>query len=100
MEGKRYREFTVTPGITGFKVKIGCSEVYFSEASGLSLAITSYLSNPQAAEKEFLGRDMRFNGAIPTAGPLNPYETTPEAMAQALAMRDANVAAGIPSQRR
>jgi len=35
VERKRYREFTVTPGMCGFKVKIGCSEAYFSSAGDL-----------------------------------------------------------------
>jgi hypothetical protein len=67
VERKRYREFTVTPGLRGFKVKIGCSEVYFADAIFTADAITDYLTNPQGTERKFLTMDIRLNSApMPT----------------------------------
>ena len=65
-EKKMYREFTVTPGIAGFKVKIGCSEVCFGDAESLGRAISVYLNDPQGVEKEFVNADQRI-GAVPQA---------------------------------
>jgi hypothetical protein len=56
---KKYREFTVTPGMVGFKVKIGCSEAYFGDKDGVRQAICNYLNDPEEAEKFYLGLDMR-----------------------------------------
>ena len=56
---KKYREFTVTPGMAGFKVQIGCSEVYFGDAKALDLAISAYLKDPEATEKKMTDGDMR-----------------------------------------
>lgn len=61
----RYREFTVTPGVCGFKVKIGCSELYFSDIRVLSDAITEYLLNPQRTEELYLSRDKRLSSLFP-----------------------------------
>jgi hypothetical protein len=55
----QYREFTVTPGITGFKVKIGCSEAYFSSAEQLSTAIVAYLADPHGTERLYMTKDIR-----------------------------------------
>ena len=66
-EKKMYREFTVTPGIAGFKVKIGCSEVYFGGTESLGRAILVYLNDPQGVEKEFINADQRI-GAVPQVG--------------------------------
>jgi hypothetical protein len=33
----KYRKFVVVPGISGFKIKMGCSEAYFSTAEGEAL---------------------------------------------------------------
>jgi len=63
-EKKMYREFTVTPGIAGFKVKIGCSEVYFGGTESLGRAIVVYLNDPQGVEKEFINADQRI-GMVP-----------------------------------
>lgn len=38
-----YRKFTITPGMCGFKVEMGCSELYFGHVSALKAAINSYL---------------------------------------------------------
>ena len=58
-EKKRYREFTITPGLKGFKVKIGCSECYFTNVHTLSAAISDYLIDPQGYEKDTLAMDHR-----------------------------------------
>ena len=64
---KTYREFTVTPGMSGFKVKIGCSEVYFTTAEKCALAVHGYLLNPQETEKLYQSTDQRGNKlACPT----------------------------------
>lgn len=68
LERKKYREFTVTPGVTGFKVKIGCSEVYFSDARVLAAAINDYLSDPQRTEQDFLRTDIRLAVTPPSPG--------------------------------
>ena len=70
---KKYREFTVTPGMAGFKVKIGCSEVYFGDAKALDLAISAYLKDPEAMEKKMTAGDIRNNPS--PAGPV-PYTYT------------------------
>jgi hypothetical protein len=57
----RYREFTVTPGMYGFKVKIGCSELYFSTPEQLSNAIAIYLKTPDVSENFFRDHDHRLN---------------------------------------
>lgn len=57
----KYREFTVTPGIAGFKVRIGCSEAYFSDVWQLVNKITEYLNDPAGVEKQMLTDDQRFS---------------------------------------
>ena len=71
---KKYREFTVTPGMAGFKVKIGCSEVYFGDAKSLDLAISAYLKDPEAMEKKMTAGDIRNrqpNGAVVSGASLS-----------------------------
>ncbi len=70
VERKRYREFTVTPGVCGFKVKIGCSEAYFGTTAALGDAITDYLADPITKERRLLNSDIRFGG--PLAGAPTP----------------------------
>jgi hypothetical protein len=67
---KMYREFTVTPGMVGFRVKIGCSEAYFGDAPSCLEAIDSYLKDPQETERQYQQDDQRGGGMIapPTAG--------------------------------
>jgi hypothetical protein len=67
VEPKRYREFTVTPGMCGFKVKIGCSEAYFSTAPQLSDAIAEYLFDPQGTTDKMISGDIRLL-SIPAGG--------------------------------
>jgi hypothetical protein len=64
----RYREFTVTPGLRGFKVKIGCSEVYFGDAMALCASISAYLHDPRGVEKEYQSKDIRMGGGVPVDG--------------------------------
>jgi hypothetical protein len=72
----RYREFTVTPGLCGFKVKIGCSEAYFGGAADLLNAIEKYMDDPQKTERRFMSNDIRFSGGIGiTAAPCDPAAT-------------------------
>jgi hypothetical protein len=52
-ERSSYREFIVTPGIVGFKVRIGCSEAYFGNKDDLRQAICNYLNDPQTEEKRY-----------------------------------------------
>jgi hypothetical protein len=66
---KRYREFTVTPGLCGFKVRIGCSEAYFCLVGDLVKAIVDYLLDPQGTERKFQNEDIRL--APPTCDPVN-----------------------------
>jgi hypothetical protein len=61
VERPRYREFTVTPGLCGFKVKIGCSELYFEDVVQLGQHIANYLENPQKTERKFQEGDIRDN---------------------------------------
>jgi hypothetical protein len=60
----KFRSFEVSPGLSGFKVKIGCSEAYFSTAHELKKAISLYLTNPQAVEESYMKGDLRY-GSIP-----------------------------------
>ena len=64
VERKRYREFTVTPGFCGFKVRIGRSEAYFGSVDNLVTAIENYLQNPQATERKFQNADIRIGGTL------------------------------------
>jgi hypothetical protein len=50
----KFRSFEVIPGLSGFKVKVGCSEAYFSTAHELKRAISLYLTNPQAVEESYM----------------------------------------------
>jgi len=68
----RYREFTVTPGLRGFKVRIGCSEAYFSNADHALAAIQAYMRDPQRTEINVLGGDIRLFTANPAAGQATP----------------------------
>jgi hypothetical protein len=68
---KTYREFTVTPGMVGFKVKIGCSEAYFGDKDGVRQAICNYLNDPEEAEKFYLGLDMRNQAGMLAGTPEN-----------------------------
>jgi hypothetical protein len=76
VERKRYREFTVTPGICGFKVRIGCSEAYFQSASQVGSAITDYMLDPQGTERKYLNVDIRVGGSLEP--PTQPCPTEPE----------------------
>jgi hypothetical protein len=60
----KFRPFEVVPGLSGFKVKVGCSEAYFSTAHELKRAISLYLTNPQAVEESYMKGDLRY-GSIP-----------------------------------
>ncbi len=72
-ERKRYREFTVTPGLTGFKVRIGCSELYFSNTSALIAEIHNYLNDPQKTERKFQNENIRLSGSMePPPEPTGP----------------------------
>lgn len=63
----------MTPGLCGFKVKIGCSELYFSGAGALAAEIQNYLADPQETKLKFQSADNRVNGGIPV-----PDQTEPE----------------------
>jgi len=60
-----YRGFNVVPGIHGFKVVIGCSELYFGSAEALHRALTRYLDDPQGTEKRFMEDDIRYGTLTP-----------------------------------
>jgi hypothetical protein len=90
----RYREFTVTPGMCGFKVKIGCSEAYFEDVFRLGRAISDYLIDPQGVEKCFLGNDIRYNTA-PLPGRIEPIPA-PEYASCCAAERAQTMATGRP----
>jgi hypothetical protein len=67
----KFRPFEVIPGLSGFKVKIGCSEAYFSTAHELKKAISLYLTNPQAVEEAYVKGDLRYGIATgPTVDPV------------------------------
>jgi hypothetical protein len=53
----KYRNFSVTAGLRGFKVAIGCKEAYFSTVTEMEKAIHDYLENPEETEKKFLEGD-------------------------------------------
>lgn len=74
---KRYREFKVTPGLRGFKVVIGCCEVYFDSVQELGQAINSYLYDPQGTEEKMLANDQRYgmSGAAGMPQPVVPGPT-------------------------
>lgn len=55
----RYKEFTVTPGMRGFKVKIGCAELYFGDTQTLLEAIRLYLQDPIKSVRHFTDKDIR-----------------------------------------
>ena len=69
----KYREFTVTPGIAGFKVRIGCSEAYFGDVWQLVNKITEYLNDPAGVEKQMLADDQRFSA---TPQDMQPVQVT------------------------
>jgi hypothetical protein len=60
VERMRYRSFTVIPGLHGFKVKIGCSEVYFSTAQDVQREINNYFNDPNGTSRKFQREDIRF----------------------------------------
>ena len=76
---KWYRTFTVTPGLAGFEVKIGCSKVYFSNARECANEIMRYMQSPQETEKDYQGSDHRLNQAVDPVpvGAVNPYLMPP-----------------------
>jgi hypothetical protein len=59
IEIPQFREITITPGVSGFKVKIGCSEVYFSGWNDLLCELTKYYKNPHKTEEYYLLCDHR-----------------------------------------
>ena len=63
-ERSLYREFTVTPGMVGFKIRIGCSELYFGDASSCLEAISGYMKTPQATERRYQRDDQRLGGNL------------------------------------
>jgi hypothetical protein len=84
----KFRPFEVIPGLSGFKVKIGCSEAYFSTAHELKKAISLYLTNPQAVEEAYMKGDLRYR-MEPIAVPEPPQEAS-----RSLAGQPANVYVG------
>ena len=85
-ERKSYREFTVTPGMVGFKVKIGCSEAYFGNATDLKNALSEYLDDPIAATKKYQ------NNQVLAA--LEQTRMEPEQLSARLYNESANMAQG------
>lgn len=63
----KYREFAVVPGVVGFKVVMGCKELYFGDVTALKDAIDKYLDDPDATQEEFLAKDQRSGIAMPEA---------------------------------
>lgn len=53
------RAFTVTPGVKGFVVQIGCQVAGFSNANDLLLSITEYLNDPDGMEERLYSAPMR-----------------------------------------
>ena len=47
------REFTVTSGVRGFCVRIGCQIAGFSTKEDLLVALTEYITDPEATEKKY-----------------------------------------------
>jgi lipopolysaccharide/colanic/teichoic acid biosynthesis glycosyltransferase len=58
----RWRAFSVTPGIVGWKIVIGCTEAYFGSAEDCRMAIDQYLTRPRSTEEIYMQNDQRFNG--------------------------------------
>jgi hypothetical protein len=55
----KYREFTVTPGMVGFKVSIGCRDAYFGDKDSVGKAIVDYLNDPQRVEEVYIEEDIK-----------------------------------------
>jgi hypothetical protein len=66
-EIKRYRSFNVTVGVIGFKINIGCAELYVNKEQLIDLLIR-YMNDPDKCEKEILEKDIRKE--VTTTGPL------------------------------
>ena len=59
-EPKKYRDFDVQVGMAGFRVVIGCAELYFSTAKELEKAITRYLRDPVGEEMDYNAKSHRY----------------------------------------
>jgi hypothetical protein len=94
----KFRPFEVTPGVSGFKVRVGCSELYFSTPHELKKAISLYLTNPVAVEEAYLKKDIRYSGPTVQMEPAGLAEITriepPQEASRSLAGQPANVYVG------
>lgn len=48
------RTITITPVLNGFRVKVGCQEVVYTEAAALAHDFLAYVKDPDAFEKTVL----------------------------------------------
>jgi hypothetical protein len=66
MDHKRYRDLKIVPGIRGFKVSVGCTELYFTNYQELLEALRGYFEEPVVQEQRYLDHDLRYgSGMIP-----------------------------------
>jgi hypothetical protein len=64
---KKYRDILITPGMVGFKVKIGCAELYYANPKTLLKDLVRYLREPDITTREFLSKDQRLIADAPQA---------------------------------
>ena len=47
-------QITILTALNGFKVKVGCAEVLFTDRVKMLAELVRYLNSPEAVEKEYL----------------------------------------------
>jgi hypothetical protein len=54
--GALYREINIRPVINGFVVKVGCTEIVFTDANEMEAAFVEYMSDPRKAQEQWLSK--------------------------------------------
>jgi hypothetical protein len=69
-ESKKYRTITIVPGLKGFKVMVGCVEIYLTTYHELLEHLKEYFQDPPCKEKEMLEKDQRQEGGMRRVRPI------------------------------
>ena len=65
---KFYRPVTITPVLNGFIVKVGCSQVVFTDEDDFIDAFSKWIKDPQGTERSYQKNAIN-DGPVPTEAP-------------------------------
>jgi hypothetical protein len=55
------KDITISPALNGWKVKVGCQEVLFTNRKTMLEEISRYINDPAKVEKEYLSKSKNKN---------------------------------------